>query len=221
MFTLASLTFGFAGAEEPIVHTVDFPKGDAAWGVLFQVDPAAATPKSAPGLPDAEAVPLPRQRKKMDIVRQGQLRHDLVTWSNSSVTEYWWSDKAGFVVYQDLPDGRINTLKTGNLQDQRYDNSLFDWVKAGTFMDLRTFHGKKCRYYETEIILPDEEKQTLRAWIDNESQKPVAWTNSGILSIFSFDVPMPVQPLVMPEKFQKAIDRLMAYSVFRRKPETR
>lgn len=223
---LLILTFVTVGvnsirAAEEIVHTVNFPKGDAAWTVDFKVEKAAPTPKPTPAITEKSPPPPPRQKKKVEIVRQGNLRHDIVTWSDGSTTEFWWIQKAGLIVYQDVPDGRINILKTGNLPDQLNDGSLFTWVNAGTFVDKRQFQGKKCRYYETEITLPTLEKLTLRAWIDNETQKPAAWSNSGILSLFTFDNPLPAEPLVLPDKFQKVAERILSFSFFQRKPVAR
>jgi len=223
---LCFLTFVTMGgnsmrAAEEIVHTVDFPKGDAAWTVDFKVEKNAATPKPSPSITENSSPPPPRQRKKVEIVRQGNLRNDIVTWSDGSTTDYWWSGKSGFILYQDAPDGRINILKTGNLPDQCYDSSLFTWVSAGAFVDMRHFQGKKCRYYETEIILPSEEILTLRAWIDNETQKPTAWSDSGILSLFTFERPMPLEPLVLPDRFQIVMERVLSFSFFQKKSGAR
>ncbi len=218
---LAGWSLGQLRAAEEIVHTVLFPKGDAAWTVAFQAEKSAATPRPTPSIPAASPTPPPRLKQKIDIVRQGSLRHDIVHWSNGGSTELWWTEQTGFVLYQNTPYERVNILKTGNLKDERFDESLFTWVAAGTFVDMVSFQGAKCRHYKTEIASPSGEKQEYRIWIDNETQKPKAWSDSRMLVSFTFDNPMPAEPLILPEKFQKAIERVQSFSVFSKKNTTK
>lgn len=207
------------GAEE-IVHTVDFPKGDAAWSVSFEVASQSQLPKkpSQSLKTSPEAKPPPPQRKRIDIVRKGDLRHDIVSWSDKSVTEYWWTKgPLPFVLFEEKAKERVSIMKAGNMGDYRFDVSLFAWVGKQTFMEMESYKEKKCRYYEIEVPLPDDTIEVRQAWIDNETSRPVAYSNSGIRIIFSFDAPLPSEPLVMPGKFQDELKRIQAFFVFKRR----
>ena len=206
---LALFCLGSRGlAQEQVVHTVHFPQGDAAWSVSFELD-------DLPGhLPLPKVKTSERQRTKIDVVRKGNLRHDLVTWSDGTTTEYWWSGNPAFVLHQEGNDGRIIVDKTGNMNDSRMDETFFTWISPEHYVGLENFKDKRCRYYEMTFELPSGDKATRRGWIENKTSIPVGWSETGILSIFSFDAPLPSDPLVMPSNFKTALDRMQSFFVF-------
>ena len=110
--------------------------------------------------------------------------------------------------------GEILVMKTSNMNDSRFDDTFFTWISAGTFKGMQTFQDKKCRYYEMEITLPSGDKTLRRGWIDNKTARPVGWTEGAVLSIFSFDVPLPPEPLVLPDRFKKELARMQSFFVF-------
>lgn len=202
---------------EKIVHTLKFPQGDAAWTVTFTADP-----KSLPTAPAKTGSPAPSFRwiKKVDIVRMGNLRRDKITWSIGPATECWWSQKPPLMLFQDAPDGSVHVRKAGNVGKRRYDASLFEWVNPTTFVGIKTFMGKECRCYETEVSI-EGDKMRLRAWIDNETSRPVAHSAGDSNTLFSFDVPFPAEPLVLPAKFEQELTRVAAFLLPPKKPGER
>jgi len=202
-------TFNMAVCEaDEIVHTMNFPKGDAAWAITLNLIskpvPKGKTEPSRDG-------GIYRQIKKIDFVRKGNLRRDTILWSDGSVTEHWWPGDGGLALVQDDPKGVVTAAKTIHMEDQRYDASSFAWVGKSTYMGMQPLNGKKCRYYRVEVPIIDEEKEFVYAWIDNETSRPVAWSKGGHTALFTFDLPIPVEPLVIPENFNKEFKRINAF----------
>ena len=195
---------GRAGAQE-ISHQVNFPSGDAAWSVSFETGEDYGQDSAPKPKPNA------RQMSKIDIVRMGDLRHDILTWSDGNTTEYWWEPKLQVVLLQDNNDTRVHAAKAGNMDASRFDDSLFTWVSASTFKGLKPFHGTLCRTYGMDITTLMGEVIHLRAWIDNKTGRPLAWSNSGIINVFSFDQPLPQTPLVLPPNFQATLTQVRAF----------
>lgn len=221
VFSFAGTGLNPANAAEEIVHSVKFPQGDAAWSISFQTASSTGNAESPTPAASPSGSPPPRQVKKIDIVRKGQLRRDTLSWSDGSFTEYWWPEKSHLVLLQDEVGGRIRATKVGTMGDQRFDAVTFAWVGKMTFKGMKPFDGKPCRYYEIEVPVIDDEKETLHAWIDGESLKPVAWSKGGYTAIFSFGLPLPAEPLVMPEKFRKELSRIGAFFAPSKKYGTR
>ncbi len=205
-----------------IIHTVLFPEGDAAWSVQFELESAPRVEEggSKEAMERREGPEGSQRMKRVDIVRQGGLRRDIVHYSSGTPVQYWWTEDPPFVAYEDVQNGRVRVLKHGNLHSHRFDQELFQWVGERTFIDVRAFGKIQCRYYEKEIVLMTEEKALLRAWIDNETSRPVAWTDTAVYSLFTFDLPMPEERLVLPASFRQEIDRIGRFFTFHKKRST-
>jgi|GEM_PF-1623253 len=209
---------------------IKFPQGDAAWSVTFEEPPgkedSSSTKKTtlASGS-EATKTPAPTKEKQkrvpvhVDIVRMGNLRRDRIMWSDQSVTEEWWTINPSFVVFQDAPDGPVLISRSGNMGDHRYDDSIFDWVNETTFKGIQSYRTKKCRYYEMRFIDPiTQEIEKRYAWINDETSRPVAWSDGGMHVVFSYDATLPKEPLVLPEKFQEKIKHIMSFSMRQKSP---
>jgi hypothetical protein len=190
-------------APEPLVHKVDFPKGNVRWTVTFEIIDAELA-KAA----EVQSKKDPQQ-KKIEIVRTGDLRHDVIAWSNNSNSELWWVQNPP-LVFQDDPDGKVSAREFGNMKADRFDESNFEWIGAATFKGIQDFKDRKCRYYEKEITLDNDEKAVLKAWIDAETLKPYAWTDGARAAIYTFSATVPGE-LVLPEKYQSAVKRLQSF----------
>lgn len=211
-FVVIVLGLDVASANAPaeISHSVDFPKGDAAWSVKFERISSKKTSSRARSN---------TRIAKTEIVRMGDLRRDTVILSDGTQAEYWWTQEPPFV-FQEEANKRVSIKKPGAMGDQRLDASIFEWVDEKTFVKMESYKGRKCRFYKMEVPLIDDEKQTFRAWIDEETLRPLAWSNGDIVAVFSFHTSLPSEPLILPAEFQKEIDRLGAFFGPAKAPET-
>lgn len=188
---------------ESMVHKIDFPKGNARWTITFEIIDAELA-KAA----ELQSKKYPQQ-KKIEIVRVANLRHDVVTWSNSNNSELWWVQNPP-LVFQDDPDGKVSAREYGIMKAYRFDESNFEWIGAAVFKGILDFKDKKCRYYEKEITLDNDEKAVLKAWIDAETLKPYAWTDGARAAIYTFSATIPGE-LALPEKYQREVKRLQSF----------
>jgi len=102
-------------------------------------------------------------------------------------------------------------MKRSYLSGHMSDESDFSFVSASTFVGKHAFHGKTCRCYEHKVEIAEGEKQTIRAWIDDKTSRPVGWSDGVETSLYSFDLPVPKEPLVLPPEFEKEVARYRAY----------
>lgn len=205
--TLVSLVMISRADAQEISHKVNFPSGDAAWSVSFDTNDDSGQ-SSAPKPKQAA-----HQMSKLDIVRMGDLRHDILTWSDGGTTDYWWEPKLEVVLSLNTGDSRIHAAKAGNMDDSRFDDSTFNWVSASTFKGLKSFRGTSCRTYGMDVTTLLGEVIHYRAWIDNKTGRPLAYTNGGMIDVFSFDQPMPTPPLILPPNFQATLAQVRAFMV--------
>lgn len=207
-----SLQFARAQAHEAIVHAVSFPKGDAAWSVKL------ADYKRPDGRDGKIAVEPPASLvvKKVKIVRKGGLRRDVVTYLDNSESTYWWVEKSGIILWK-KGDEPVQAMRSGFFGAQRFDESFFSWVNEKTFRGMEKFQGEDCRHYHIEVPSVDGDVMAYDAWIDNKSQKPVAWNDGGVPRIFSMDESIPEEPLSLSTSFQDVLARCEAALAPKRK----
>jgi len=75
-------------------------------------------------------------------------------------------------------------------------------------VEMQSFRGTKCRYYRMVVTHPDGGKETWQCWVDNDTARPVAVSKGTGLVIFTFDLPIPDGPLVLPSKLESLFQRL-------------
>ncbi|MFA7344200.1 MAG: hypothetical protein WC003_07860 [Terrimicrobiaceae bacterium] len=195
-----------AAETPPTTHEVHFPKGDAAWSVAFENQAAPASKPTGGAAPET----IPTRTVKVDIVRQGNLRRDVVTLSDGSTRGIWWIRNPPVALFDNGP--RISTAMASSMAQQRYDESSFDWVGANAFAGMKPCKGKPCQYYEMEVVDEmDGTKHTRRAWIDPETHQPVALDDSFIKVTFAFQDAAPTEPLRMPDNFLDKYKRVQAF----------
>lgn len=191
----------------PPVHTVEFPQGDAVWSVTVE-------PSGEKG-PRRKASTEPRQ-EKIDIVRQGALRRDTVTWPGGKTTEVWWLAEPPVAIAESERNGAINVVSAAELLPLRLDAKAFAWIGDTTFQGNKRFKGRRCQCYETkEEALPG---QRIRAWIDAKTRQPVAIDNGIGLFIFQLHPTETPEALTLPARFQKALARYQSFRAPSQKP---
>ena len=210
---LAALVPGvcaLAQTDEPPNYRVDFPRGDAFWNVKFLKD-TSKSPKSAPAAVEDDQPKL----KHMEVVRQGGLRRDTLIWSDGAKSEHWWSNSANYVFFENRGDSFVRGMKGSQRGGARYDESFFTWVGKKTYAGNRVLNGKDLWYFESKSsrTLDDGEKETetYSAWVDPETAKPVAWSDSQRTVFFEFKPLDPDFRLVVPPRLADAIAQYDAY----------
>jgi hypothetical protein len=179
-------------AQQPAPE-IGFPKGDLAWTVAFEA--AKGTGESPAATP-----------RDIDIVRQGDVRRDRITWSDGHASEQWWTVSPSFLLFENGPDHAVSWLKGAWARGQAYDENLFQWVDASTFVEATDYEKKRCRLYRTRIA-SNAGSVTCSAWIDEETRLPVAYAEGNRVALFTFSKTS-LEPLSMPEKFQAAAQKV-------------
>jgi hypothetical protein len=200
---LAGLSFSPLNAQDPPSHKVRFPAGDAAWEVKVA--------KNKRPSPDAQPAETGRQIKSIIMVRKGKFRRDTTLWSDGTSTEMWWLSEPPLALVQGRSSGDIRGLKISQLGPRRFDESFFDWISAKTYKGEDSFEGKKVKVYQVERTLDDGDVATTSAKLDAETNEPVAWSDGAKTVTFKFGLPVPQEPLVLPEAFRNALVRYEAY----------
>ncbi|HSI82553.1 MAG: hypothetical protein ACAI35_14395 [Candidatus Methylacidiphilales bacterium] len=201
--------------QQQMSHQVRFPLTDAAWSISIEpLDPKEAA-KFKTQEPQKEATAAPPagepQVRKISFARKGVLRRDIRTYTDGNTLECWWTDQNGLVAMQEKPgSSRIVVMKSGNLQKDRWDATLFSWINAVTYKGEEIFRDRPCRRYETSVTQRNSEKLTLLAWIDSETNRPIGWTDGGNATLFAFDEQVP-ESLVIPAPYQRELDRIKAF----------
>lgn len=194
-------------AQDAIVHTVAFPQGDATWSVKAQSQesPTSQSPEGAQ--PSAQKA---RVFLGSEIVRQGKLRRDVITWADGTTAEMWWVANLPYVLAE--RNGRVDVIKAADIGQASFDESCFTWVSAKTYLGKKSYQGKDSQYYETLLINPaTDTRVTLRAWIDPVTHQPLALFNGYTEVEFAFPKPAPIPPLQMPPNFQQVYTRLQDF----------
>lgn len=189
---------------DEIDHSVDFPKGDAAWSVVFKVNgPAVGTQ-----VPGAASSKMFKNRTRTDIIRQGDIRRDTISFSDGSSTQLWWSENPPVAVSEDTPNGHVTGMRAFYMAPFRFDASSFEWVSEKTFLGMKALNGKACQYYEMEVTDDsggELSKRLLKAWIDHQTLKPVALDDGYSFVFFLFSDGPPSQPLNVPPNVRRKL----------------
>jgi hypothetical protein len=183
-------------AEEPVLHTVNFPARDAAWTVEVKKTGAES---------DAPATDGPEIRQIEAVLKKG-LRRDIVRWADGGTTQYWWPKAPAVVLFQPKPSSPVLSILPSQLGPRRLDASNFTWVNASTYQKETKVGDRPARQYVIEVPFYDGKKR-YTAEIDAETGLPLTWNDGTITARFSFSEP-PDEPLEMPENFRAALKRI-------------
>jgi hypothetical protein len=198
---------GLGQAQEP-EYRAEFPKGDTNWTILF------TKPEKDPGQETQKAPHL----KQMDVVRRGDLRRDILVWSDGVKSEHWWSTAGNEVFFENRGNTEVRAVKASQKGESRYDETFFAWVGKQTYAGERNLDGKNYWYFETKYKNEGtEQNNTLAAWVDPKTAWPYCWSDGDRKVYFEFKPLDPNFRLDVPPKFAEAIARYNAY----RTPPTR
>jgi hypothetical protein len=193
-----------ANAQTANPTPVDFPAGDRAWIVTFEnTEKIGDDPKN-------KVTAAPLARKNINIVCQGGIRRDLVTWGNGSVTEIWWVEGPPLAMFESARHGKVSVIKADEARHARYDESAFSWLKENNYLGVKSYLKKSCDYYQSTQTDLEGKQFTVRAWIDPKTRRPTALYNGSDLVSFDFDSAS-VEPLTLPQKFEIEMKRYQAF----------
>lgn len=194
-------------AEEPATHEVSFPSGDAAWTITFDDGSPKRDGSESPGADGAKEKPVAGQVARIEIVRMADGRHDVVSYASGSKAEIWWPARAGLVLFR-MDGEAVKAFRSGYFDDQRYDATAFQWVNRETFRGMETFGGKACRRYVFEKTLVGGERLVFQAWIDRQTNRPLALkVGGGAAGVFAFDLPVPEHAYIPSPEFAAALEK--------------
>jgi hypothetical protein len=230
---LLILIIGIAcGVERAVADPalVQFPTGYASWTVDVKTHGSVKkveSPAPAPGTPGGPekmpkgARPAPadqRQIQKIEVTQTGNLCRSVITWNTGNKTEAWYlkSPPWAMVDNPDKPGDVFLTSLVAALPMYCPDADLFKWVADQWSTGKSSYGDKECQVYQRAVPLENQAPSFLTgrpevvtphtAWIDEKTALPVALDNGVAVYIFTFNPP-PVDPLVLPDRFQQELTR--------------
>lgn len=199
-------------AGSPLIR---FPEGDARWTIDISYSSTAGGGK----------IQLPENRMTRAVVtRRGDVRRDQIWWSRSQASEVWVSVAARLRVYENPDNGSVYVIPFNDsimtlFVPREFDDDLFDWVAPGLFTGVENYEGKPCKVYAGDISrvfrFPGTQEKVItlpplphKAWIDAETDRPVALDTGIAFHRFAFDAGEG-GPLVMPDRLRLELERYL------------
>jgi hypothetical protein len=198
--------FGLCLPTAPAEELVRFPEGDASW--IVEIRNAEPGPAESPA---STAAPSPRATRVECSAFRGVERYR-ISWTSAQTTEAW--KQQGILLARDPETGRIgyftDTLVPG--LGGLPDASLFSWITGAG--EETTYAGRTCLLYRKDAAAeppgpfsPVEALKPRRAWIDEETRRPLAYDNG--LATFLFTYGPASSSLTMPEDFARMHARIL------------
>lgn len=194
---------------------VNVPTGDALWTIDI----------SYPKNPTGNILVPENHMLKAEVTRKSGMRRDRIWWSATAESEVWISETARLRVYEN-PDNRAiyvipfsdSTMTVFVPRD--FNEDMFQWVTPALHTGVENFDGRPCDVFAGNIsrtfTLPGMQATSItippmphKLWLDAETHQPVAMDTGVALYKFRFSE-APPEPLVMPDRLQKALDRYLA-----------
>jgi len=184
----------------------------AMWTILCKPKGAAA-----------QASPQQRWLKEIRVIKMGETRQEIQTWSDGLETQRWiyrgmiLSDQPGSPDVYILRAEQLRDLPSADLMDySKSDFPELNWVSAGTYAGVERYGKRPCYHYRRgtprEVATPDTPARETpegqagipQVWIDGSTKLPAAADDGVTLQIFSFQE-IPRRELVLPPRFEKAL----------------
>ena len=224
---LCLLALCAARAQEAEEAPFYFPSGYASWTVMckYHERPHAAVPNATPSRTpkqDAGSAPSPppaaaeKMIQKIEVTETGDITQSVLTFTDGTRNEAWWLKSPPWMLY-DRPDGPGILVSTLPFMMASYkpDASLFTWVNKGSFIKDVSYLSKECGYYEKLLPLegrpPGEDVPPVlhRVWLETKTGLPVAFDNTAVLYVFTFNQP-PKEQIKLPDRFRDELNRMQS-----------
>ena len=141
--------------------------------------------------------------------KSGKLRRDVIVYSDGITTTHWLVDQ---LLLWTTPQGQVSASDLSAAEPMDPENP--EPAAAGGFPGTRWL---QISYYDKVIAV---EKHPCyhyvhgdsEAWIDAETNLPVAYKSKNIVYSYKFGDP-PAEPLILPPEFQKIYDKVQQLSI--------
>ncbi len=195
------------------------PPNPSAWTVNITYPDSSSSPTTSPAAkPTQTGIDL---IQKIEIEQDGAKTRSVLYWASGKTIERW--TLAGMLLSED-DHGQVYMLRS-DLVGQAVFHVPFtlptslDWIKPELQQGKGTvsYNGTDCYYYKGAVAMFSVDPMhhmpptKVQAWIDSKTDLPVAIDDGAGLGTFTFSK-MPPPPLVLPAKFQKAIEDYEKYS---------
>lgn len=154
-------------------------------------------------------------QKKITITTSGNIRRDVIQWSDGKSSELWWMRDKGVALWENNQAENKVLLLRGDLIKPVCPKLLFltgdsmAWIQEKNRSDKKE---EKALHYEATVVLEpaagDMPASTARfqAWIDPETLRPLKFDDGDALYVLKF-MPYPAGgPLVMPPRIKSEWD---------------
>ena len=189
--------------EIPPGNPTQFPTGDAAWQVDLTYDGLKA---GAAGT----------RAQKINIIQVGNVRCNVITYSDGSTAENWHFNSKHYMAVEDPKTKSVvivwDTLNLATVLTVGFDNSSFIWIGPSFFKDTISYQEKDCYHYKGTVTFVQpgghgQKSSTVQeAWIDKKTLLPVGLDNGSCVALFSF-LPTPTEPLTPPQNIARAVSQ--------------
>ncbi len=208
----AFLALVFAATAAPADPLIVLPEGDFSCEVEVAVHDA---PKPDPAFPERRYVPV---LKNISITRVGQVRRDMMKWSDGSVSELWSLPDKDMALFEGRGwDGNTVLLLRGDYrkgaspQLLNLDKASVAWITVNALGKPSEEDGAPIHYkvrVKVQEAMGDMPAVTAiyQAWVDPETRMPLKFDDGTALYTLKFSETPPAGPLVMPGKFKEELD---------------
>lgn len=180
--------------------SVKFPSGPAAWTVDVEDSQKPVASKFNPLAPSQQ-----KQGagiKRVDVAQNDQYLCSTITSANGMSRQAWSIVGSSMFITQDSK-GSVYMSTPNRFVYVPFLPSTFNWVSPAYLQekDPVSYQGKECFHYKG----PDAE-----AWVEAKTLLPVAIDDGDTLATYKF-LPSPTTALVLPDKYQQALDSYKLY----------
>lgn len=171
---------------------------------------------------------MPPAITKVEITRVGDLRRNVISWSDNSVSEVWTMAQTGLSVSEENDgDGKKSIyVLQGAMRDSaipsvlQLDSASTAWIEPKNLVGNPNATSGTL-HYKRERVLPRIEEfvdapnqpdqiQIYQAWIDAKTLLPLKLDDGQAEYNLSFAKEVPTGPLVLPPKLKAELDRWQA-----------
>ncbi len=155
--------------------------------------------------------------KSDTITQTGNLRRDVLTWSDGTTSEAWTMVSTGFTMLEKAAGTTKGIYKMPKKSSMRallfptildMDTASLTWLNPSSFVDKNGLKGRNGSHYQSHGFLYNfvpAKSVAIQAWVDAKSFIPFAFDDGQCLYELTFTSP-PTEPLVLPDRFKEDME---------------
>ena len=210
LYYASSILLVFSASAAPLVV---LPTGDLSCSVEVSKKQSSGSSQQTASASSGGGAP---SMKHVDITRVGNLRRDIITWSDGNTTETWRVPDLGVSLVEVFYPARcIYDVRAGSVMGGLFlrrvldlDPASVDWITSSSLVGKEDRNGKPTIHYRGTVLIPSGSPgiapyhSFYEAWVDAQTLVPVAFDDGDNIYELTFNAP-PTNPLVLPERFRK------------------